>query len=366
MDVKTIQHVFGCYNTTNFEENNFEVFEYSHNETFVSWFDKCRILDAYAHPAFRSFSKNTYKNDVSNVITDTIIIPFLGAVGILGNIGGIISFFRKTTLTYYLLLFFLAISDLTTILAFIFYYSFPHWIQPDTLLEYPVCGYVILISYCLLHSSQLVDTCLVICLSIERYCAICRPLAYRARKRYVLTYIVPVLIFSIGYSIPIFCEHNISSIPFQKIVRNEGEQLLRNTTIYVIVGTGLKSNENYQIAYETICKLIVKCIIPYFVLITTNVLIVRGFISSHKALQYVSENNEVSETSDIQTRYTLRLHTSHKGALRRRLNVNLGLLNLAIAVVFLLCYSLIWLWVIFDLYKLSITPMPQVTLFYPS
>ena len=364
MDMKTIQHVFACYNATNFEENNFEVFEYSHNETFVSWYDKCRILDAYAHPAFRSFSKNAYKNDASNGITDTIIIPFLGAVGILGNIGGIISFFRKTTLTYYLLLFFLAISDLTTILAFIFYYSFPNWIHHDTLLEYLACSYVILISYCLLHSSQLVGTYLVICLSIERYCAICRPLAYRARRTYVLTYIVPVLIFSIGYSIPIFCEHNISSIPFQKIVRNEGEQLLRNTTIYVIVGTGLKSNENYQIAYETVCKLIVKCIIPYCILITTNVLIVRGFITSHKALQYVPENNEVTESSDIQTRCTLRLHTSHKGARRRRLNVNLGILNLGIAVVFLLCYSLIWLWVVFDLYRLIITPMPQVPLFY--
>ena len=114
MDVKTIQHVFACYNATNFEENNFEVFEYSHNETFVSWYDKCRILDAYAHPAFRRFSKNSYKYDASNGITDTIIIPFLGAVGILGNIGGIISFFRKTTLTYYLLLFFLAILDSET------------------------------------------------------------------------------------------------------------------------------------------------------------------------------------------------------------------------------------------------------------
>ena len=126
MDVKTVQHVFACYNATNFEENNFEVFEYSHNETFVSWFDKCRILDAYAHPAFRSFSKNSYKSDASNGITDTIIIPFLGAVGILGNIGGIISFFRKTTLTYYLLLFFFLrilvfplVTDTTTQLGFI-------------------------------------------------------------------------------------------------------------------------------------------------------------------------------------------------------------------------------------------------------
>ena len=96
----------------------------------------------------------------------------------------------------------------------------------------------------------------------------------------------------------------------------------------------------------------------------TNVLIVRGFITAYKASQYGSENIEVSESSDVQTRCTLRLHTSHKGARRRRLNVNLGLLNLAIAVVFLLCYSLIWLWVIFDLYKLSMTPMSQVTLFY--
>ena len=295
MDVKTIQHVFACYNATALEENHSEVFEYYHNETHVSWYDKCRILDAYAHPAFRSFSKNTYKSDASNGITDTVIIPFLGALGILGNIGGIISFFRKSTLTYYLLLFFLAISDLTTILAFIFYYSFPHWIHPDTLLEYPACSFVILISYCILHLSQLVDTYLVICLSIERYCAICRPLAYRARRMYILTYIVPVLIFSVGYSIPIFCEHKISSIPFQKIVRKEGEQLLRNTTIYVILGTGLKSKESYQIAYETVAKLIVRCLIPYLILITTNVLIVRGFITSHKALQYVAEKNDVSE-----------------------------------------------------------------------
>ena len=157
----------GTWNMTE-EETSYE-YRHSYNETTTLWFTKANVFDHYAHSAFLGFSQNRYNCYKINHIVDHVILPTLCVIGIIGNIFGIISFSKKAKQTYYFLLLALAISDLITIIAYIVYYSFPHWHDHYTLLENPFYAYVILVAYGTLQVAQIIDIYLLIALSIERY-----------------------------------------------------------------------------------------------------------------------------------------------------------------------------------------------------
>ena len=112
-------------------------------------------------------------------------------------------------------------------------------------------------------------------------------------------------------------------------------------------------DKNYKIFYETVSKLVVKCVLPYLMLISTNVLIVRKLcqfdytIKRGRIHQTDFEDSEEPEKSN-----QLRLHTNARGVHLRESQINLGIVNLAITLVFLVCYSMIWVWVIYDLHEL--------------
>ena len=126
----------------------------------LMWIKKSQLLDAYAHAAFQNI-ENAYECKGVSFVVDFVILPILGSLGIIGNIGGIMCFAKQIRVTYYALMFSLAISDLVTITSFIIYYSFPHWLDYHTFLECPICTYVLLWAYPILHISQLIDLSLI-------------------------------------------------------------------------------------------------------------------------------------------------------------------------------------------------------------
>ena len=191
-----------------------EPYEYSFRNTSAS---KSMFLDIYQHAVFRGFSQKTYDYNEVDYLVDSTILPMLGVIGIIGNTGGIISFSKKLHLTYYCLLFSLAISDLVTILSFICYYSIPHWIDHHTILESLTFAYLMISAYCISHISQLIDTYILLSLSVERYFAICRPITYRVRRVPTIFIIFPIVIVSVCYSIPLFFENYVHSIPLYTI-----------------------------------------------------------------------------------------------------------------------------------------------------
>ena len=368
------------------------------------WINKSQLLDAYHHSGFQGFSSKRYEFDEMEYLVDAVILPSLGLFGILGNILGIHCFSKKLYLTYYSLLFSLAITDLLTILSFISYYSFPHWIDHSTLLEQPVCAYIIIVAYSILHLSQLLDIYLLVALSIERYFAICRPMVFRTRKMKTNYYIIPIFTFSLIYSSPIFFEYSVKTFEVEKCDGGFSEccHFVENTTLYLVKQTDFKlNNQEYKIVYEIILKLLVKSVLPYALLITTNLLIIRAFCNlkyrpmkqgdtdlrndmnnkkgslesqRHKeSFEFQTgnlsdmkqscskdmENENIDDMSldvinldELRKSDSLRLHTGPRGLVLRQSQINLGFLNLAITIVFLMCYSIIWLWAIPDFISL--------------
>ena len=366
MSIQVNQSLSSCVHLSNVLHEEQFIYKFSTNIS-QTWIKKSVLINAYHHAAFKDFSDRENDCDKNNNLVDIAILPILGILGIIGNIGGLISFSKRLSLTYYSLLFALAISDLVTIIAFILYYSFPQWIDHYTLLENPICTYIILGSYPILYIAQLLDIYLLISLSIERYYAICKPLKYRTRKFPVFYYIVPIVCFSFIYSTPLFFENSIKSLSVQKFeVKNDTYEYVGDTTVNVIKHSNFKvHNKEYKIIYEIVLKLIVKCVVPYMFMITTNLLVVRKFYNL-KSKPRMEEEEDVTSEANYERRDTnegssLRFHIGQRGMRLRQSQINLGFLNLAITMVFLLCYSIIWLWAIRDTWMLFDTFQSKVS-----
>lgn len=365
MTVQVNQSLSSCEQLSNMLHEEPFIYKYSTNIS-QTWIKKSMLINAYHHPAFKDYANRENDCNQENKIVDITILPILGILGIIGNIGGLISFSKRLSLTYYCLLFALAISDLVTIIAFILYFSLPHWIDHYTLLENSICTYIILGAYPILYIAQLLDIYLLISLSIERYYAICKPLKYRTRKFPVFYYIAPIVCFSFIYSTPLFFENSIKSVSVQKFqVKNETYEYIADTTVNVIKNSSFKvRNIEYKIIYETVLKLIVKCVVPYVCMITTNLLVVRTFYN-FKSKPRMEEEEDVTTEANYERRDTnegssLRFHIGQRGMRLRQSQINLGFLNLAITLVFLLCYSIIWLWAIRDTWILFDTFQSKV------
>ena len=316
--------------------------------------NKSKILDGYDHSAFRGFSQNEYHCNRINYWVDFVILPLMGVIGIIGNICGIVAFSRKAKQTYYFLLLCLAVSDLVTIVSFILYYTIPHWLDHYTLLENPICTYLILFAYSILQVAQLIDIYLLIALSIERYLAICHPLKYRSRKVSPSYYILLVIILSLCYTIPLCLEHYIGEHEVEKFENvNGSRQFKTNTTLYIVAHTKLKrENCTYLIIYDIIFKLIIKCFIPYLLLLTTNLLMVRTFCELKQTPKKEEQEEDEplnNEHENIAAHDSMRIHTNSREIKIRQSQINLGYLNLSISVVFLSCLSIRWSWALFDL-----------------
>ena len=134
-------------------------------------------------------------------------------------------------------------------------------------------------------------------------------------------------------------------------ISNGSLDYLKNTTVYLIKHTNFKIlNQYYHIFYENVFKLLVKCIVPYIVLISTNVLIVRTLCQFDYTITKRKSDAGLLENSDERKKSSqLRLHTNAKGVYLRESQVHLAIVNLAITIIFLICYSMIWFWVIYDL-----------------
>ena len=206
--------------------------------------NKSELMRAYHIKAFQEISRSEHEQCYTvDFIFNAIILPFIGIIGIVGNISGVLCFSKQLNLTYYALMFSLAISDLLTIVSFVCYYSLPLWLNQYTIIENQMITILLFGSYITWHVSQLIDIYLLISLSIERYYSICQPMAYRKHKISLFKYLIPIIILSCAYCVPLFFESRIKHIDLQKYQYENGtSKFSGNTTVYLIKHTNLKIN----------------------------------------------------------------------------------------------------------------------------
>ena len=315
--------------------------------------------ECYKNATLHSYFLENFIHSGIDYIVEGIILPGIAIIGLIGNICGILHFGRKGHKTYYALMCSLAISDLVTIASFVVLYSLPIAFDPYAVLESSLYAQTYVTTYPTLYLSQLTGIYLTISLCFERYHVICQPLNHRIQKKAAYKYIVPVFTAAFIYNLPIFFELSVKSEYLEKWKPNNTSiNLIGNATIYMIQPTSLYKNSLYQQVYHTGLKIFFKCIIPYISLIFLNAMILKTLYS----ITYTeSDNDHRNGTNDTEQRTErhrkfssdsetdcMYIHLSNKQQHIRKKHVDLAVVNFAIALIFLISYSLIWVWAIYD------------------
>jgi hypothetical protein len=306
------------------------------------------------------FLENYIHSDIDYIV-DGIILPGIAIIGIIGNICGILYFGRNGHQTYYALMCSLATSDLVSIASFVVLYSVQIAFDPNTVLESSLYAKIYITTYPILYLSQLTGIYLTISLCLERYHAICRPLNHHIHRKSAYMYIIPVFTVPFLYNLPVFFKLSVKSEHWEKWKSNNTTiKFIGNVTLYMIQPTSFYKNSLYQQIYHTGLKIFFKCIIPYISLIFLNSMILKTLYN----ITYTESDNvrrngitdkeqrrrrslKFSISSDSETD-CLNIHLSDKQQHMRKSQFDLAIVNFGIAIIFLISYSLIWVWAIYD------------------
>ena len=151
---------------------------------------------------------------------------------------------------------------------------------------------------------------LTISLAIERYRAVCNPVKYHINtqgtnpwKKMIISYALPVVVFSLLFSMPKFFEVKMGGYS-QNIYQDNILTGTRN--ISIAVPSDLRKNKVYVIAWINVAKLIVHGIIPFVSLTILNYGIYSGMIrqrpgdggQSSQIRKNIEEANENQNTKE--------------------------------------------------------------------
>ena len=319
---------------------------------------------------YEEADKSFKERDTTILLIDGLLLPSIALMGVLGNFCGIVCFGKKCNQTYYALMVALAMSDLGTIVSFVLYYSLPLIYHPnegsEEFLNVSIHGWM----YPVLYFFQLTGIYLTISLCFERYQAICRPLSHRFQRTSAYTYIVPTVLGSFAYNLPMIFERKVDSENFEKwLVNSTNMTYCGNTTLYETKPTSLGKSSVYFQVYHTALKLVIKSVIPYICLISLNVCVVKTLYSAKYSViidknSSGSINERQKDGSERQMKATMKslksvdlngeesdalcVHVSNRHRYLRQSQIDLAIINLMIALVFLTSYSLVWVWAVYD------------------
>ena len=255
----------------------------------------------------------------------------------------------------------LATSDHVLILSFTLYYSLPYLYYSESKSYYIACAQ--LVSYPMLYFSQTFGIYLTISLCFDRYNAICQPLSYQIRKLSIKTYIIPVSSFAFIYNLPLAFEFSgIETKNVEKFkIGNDTNIFIGNVSLYYLKEEEFRYNPIYQQFYHTGLKLIFKCIFPYISLLFLTVSIIKtlydanyarhdnGNANKEKAIRKSSkQHRQITISSQQYESDPFQIHLSDRQEQLRNNQIQLAIVNMVIAIVFLVSYSLIWAWDIHD------------------
>ena len=246
-------------------------------------------------------------------LMEKYLIPFIGCLGLLGNLTAIFilrcpqlkSTFHQSLLTLticdILFLLFILADIFIDMQNVIYIYTFPYFWNP---LKNIVMSW---------------ETFLTMSIATERFLAVCRPLFYRRHKLrtssliYLLTFILPGLVFALLINIPKFFEVELFS--------EKGKIDFR--------ATQLRMDENYIFYYTHWTRLLVTGIVPILYLVITNTIVIIK----------IREGRTVSFELRQNTQQSLRYigQCLRSPAVLKPTSTYLGLTLTAIVLVYLIC-----------------------------
>ena len=234
-----------------------------------------------------------------------VILLCIGVLGIVGNIISIPYFGRQINRqnTFYSLLICLSICDLIVVVAGMLLYGFPKVsVNYQDNIYYIIAPYMFPIFE--IGSTGSIYFTIAVCM--ERFFVVCRPFWYYAQSIPPKKYYIPIICFSVIYNIPRFFEvktiiqyHNKpfndtfdinlngSNQEFVEVGENKSNN--SQHIKYTVIPTELRKDVNYYGVYSVGCAIIFQFLVPLFVLIIGNFMIIQ---------QLIKNNNEPSSSSN--------------------------------------------------------------------
>lgn len=272
-----------------------------------------------------------------SIVCEGILSIIVGLCGLMGN-GATIAVLSRPNFkeTFHKLLICLSCFDSLFIGSAILIYSIRAYklYQKGTLLAYLV-DYTFMIIYPLANVALYGSIYITLAVSIERFLGVVYPVQSRTRpRRHLWSYLVPVLVLSIGLNIPKALEFQLKATNETRQEAGESEWARDLTYIHY---------------YKVWCNLIVTAIIPITILVICNGIIFFQLRKSRKEMLASRQANNTALATTISTTTTTAAATTTSTGMATSCgnrtqgcnspDYSLALILAGIVIVFVVCHS---------------------------
>ncbi|XP_063231841.1 FMRFamide receptor [Bacillus rossius redtenbacheri] len=218
-------------------------------------------------------------------VTNGVLLNAVGALGVFGNVVSMIILSRpqmRSSINY--LLIGLARCDTVLIITSVLLFGLPAvFTYTGFLFTYYFKVYPHIAPYVfpLALIAQTVSVYLTLTVTLERFVAVCHPLRARSLCTYgrARLYVLAVIAFSTLYNLPRFWDVRVSVLGFDE---------RRNTTLYMVEPSGMRSNPYYVKIYVHWLYLVFMYFLPFSCLALFNAAIYRQVRRANKERQRLS------------------------------------------------------------------------------
>ncbi|XP_059087497.1 FMRFamide receptor-like [Tigriopus californicus] len=238
-------------------------------------------------------------------ITEGVLLTAVSIFGLVGNIIAIVVLSRPSMKgSFSTLLIGLSSFDLLYLTIAIAIFGLPA-VSPSY--SRTIYVYILPVSFGFGHIGRVGSVFVTTSVTIERYFAIVHPLKHFSAKKFLL---LISAILAVLYNIPKFYELE--------------RKVMNGTNVTVVSGSALRSNPIYVTYYIFWSKFILIEVIPYFIILVLNSLIIgKIWKSTQFRKRFVNCENEIDPDM-----------TS-----RQKREANLGVVLISISILFILCQS---------------------------
>ena len=199
-----------------------------------------------------------------------IALLIVGTIGIIGNTLAILMFGTlKNQLKFHRLMIMISIFDMSYILLNFIIFAFPH--ASEAYRYGDMYCHMFPVVYALRHVMLIGSIYSTIAISMERYLVVCHPFYALSHRWSAKMYVLPIVVFSFVYNIPKFFEYTVD-VPAGA-----------DDDVFSIEVTEMRVNKYYVTVYIGWVNFFVSAIIPFAIVITLNILIVKNL---RKQLKY--------------------------------------------------------------------------------